>query len=110
MMAKMSWRQYSAWQAYANVEPFGEERADLRAGIVASLIANVNRDTTQKPTPFSAVDFMPDFEGKAKTVPLTSRASWQQVKETAKAYAKGGLFSDKRRTARQPRRQQSPTP
>jgi len=41
------------------IQPWlGPERGDLRAGIVASLIANVNRDP-DKSSPFSPADFMP---------------------------------------------------
>lgn len=43
-----------------SINPFlGPERGDLRAGIIASLIANVNRDAKKKPQPFTPVDFMP---------------------------------------------------
>jgi hypothetical protein len=48
--------------AYASIEPFGEERADVRAGIIASVIANVNRDRKKRPEPFSVQDFMPFIE------------------------------------------------
>ena len=61
-MTRCNSRQFAEWQAYYQVEPWGEERADLRAGIVASTIANVNRGKGQKP--FKPSDFMPDFEPK----------------------------------------------
>jgi Protein of unknown function (DUF4035) len=48
--------------AYASLEPFGEERADLRAGIIAMVIAEVNRDRTKRPQPFTPQDFMPQFD------------------------------------------------
>lgn len=44
---------------YAKLEPFGEERADLRAGIVAATIANAHRRKGSKP--FKPSDFMPAF-------------------------------------------------
>lgn len=56
----MTSAQFAEWLAYARVEPFGEERADLRMGIVASTIANVNRGKGQKP--YKPQNFMPDFE------------------------------------------------
>ena len=34
-------------------------RADFRAGMVCSLIANVYRDAKRKPEPFTPEDFMP---------------------------------------------------
>ena len=45
------------WMIFYRLEPFGDERADLRAGIVASTVANANRGKrgrSLKPT-----DFMP---------------------------------------------------
>ena len=50
--------------AYTRVEPWGEEREDWRAAMVASTIANVNRGKSQKP--FKPEDFMPDVGGKRK--------------------------------------------
>ncbi len=52
-------RALAEWQAYYLVEPWGEERADLRAGIVASTVANVHRDPKQ--AAFEPADFMPQF-------------------------------------------------
>ncbi len=48
--------------AYAELEPFGEERADLRAGIVASTVANTARDPKTQRDPFTPQEFMPKFE------------------------------------------------
>jgi hypothetical protein len=45
------------WMAYFAAEPWGEERADLRAGIVASTLANIHRGATTQA--FSPRDFMP---------------------------------------------------
>lgn len=40
------------------IDPWGEQRADLRAGIVASTLANVHRDPKRTP-PYKAAQFMP---------------------------------------------------
>ena len=53
----MSAAEYRAWQEYWSESPFGDERADVRAGIVASTIANVHRGRNQPP--FKPQDFMP---------------------------------------------------
>ncbi|MBX7237669.1 MAG: DUF4035 domain-containing protein [Caldilineales bacterium] len=53
----MSSLEFSEWIAYYNLEPFGLERFDLHAGIVASTIANVNRERNREP--YSPLDFMP---------------------------------------------------
>lgn len=66
------------WVAYFGLEPFGEERADLRAGIVSSVVANCNRAKGGKA--FEPKDFMPKF-GKRK------RATRQSMIATLKAIA-----------------------
>lgn len=87
MLAGMSWKQFQGWMAYAELEPFGEERADLRAGIVAHVIANANRDPKTKPEPFKPSDFMPDFDGNrgSSKKPLTDAGAWKKMKAQAKA-------------------------
>lgn len=45
--------------AFMRLEPFGEFRADLRAGIVAATVANAARSPDRPP--FKTTDFMPDF-------------------------------------------------
>jgi len=52
------------WIAFHSLEPWGEERADLRAAIVASTIANVNRAKGQPA--FKVADFMPEFDRAAR--------------------------------------------
>lgn len=58
LLGRMSSQELTDWMVYAQVEPFGDERADLRAALVASVIANVNRDPKKKPKPFDIADFM----------------------------------------------------
>lgn len=53
----LSSNDLSEWMAYFRVEPFGEDRKDLRMGILASVIANSNRGKSQRP--FKPSDFMP---------------------------------------------------
>ena len=63
LLSRVSSRELSEWMVYYEQEPFGEERGDLRAGIVASTVANANRDPKKQKKPFTAQDFMPSFEG-----------------------------------------------
>jgi hypothetical protein len=68
MLAEISSAQYSEWMAFYRLEPYGEERADLRAGIIASTIANANRGKNQKvfkPSDFIARFDPPDEEAEA---------------------------------------------
>ncbi len=57
----MRYKEFVEWMAFYQSEPFGEEANYLRAGIVASTIANCNRGEKQEP--FSATDFMPFYNG-----------------------------------------------
>lgn len=57
LQARMDSREFSEWMAYYGIEPWGEDRADLRSGILASITANINRKKNTKP--YSPIDFMP---------------------------------------------------
>jgi len=59
LLDRISSRELSEWMAFFGLEPFGEERADLRAGIVASTVANVNRGKGKRA--FKPQEFMPQF-------------------------------------------------
>lgn len=59
MLREISARQLGEWFAYALLEGFGDRRADIRMGILASLIANVHRDAKRKPSPYKPADFIP---------------------------------------------------
>ncbi len=60
MLSEISSRDFAGWMAYSRLEPWGEERDDLRMGIIASTIANANRPKNKKA--YRPQDFMPDFE------------------------------------------------
>ena len=60
MLSEITSRQFAEWMAYSRLEPWGEDRDDLRMGIVASVIANSNRGKGKKP--YKPQDFMPNFE------------------------------------------------
>lgn len=84
MLDTMTFSQLQGWLAYYHLEPWGEERADLRMGITASTIANANRVKGKALTPG---DFMPDFKAVAKTSaarvderkPLTDTAKFNHM-------------------------------
>lgn len=56
----MSSREFGEWMAYSAIEPFGEPRADLRAALVAKVIADVNRG--KNTPPYKLEDFMLRFD------------------------------------------------
>ena len=66
LLSTVDSRELAEWIAYhTHVEPIGEVRGDLRAGIVASTIANVNRKKHR--APFKAHDFMPYLKDTSQT-------------------------------------------
>ena len=47
-----------------------QERRDWgRTASLMALLANCNRDSKRKPSPYKPDDFMPDFDGKRKPQP-----------------------------------------
>ena len=60
--SRISSREFAEWMAFYRLEPFGEERADLRMAILAAVIANANRDPKQRKQPYEPKDFMPQFD------------------------------------------------
>ena len=60
-MREIDSEEFSWWLAYSRIEPFGHEREDMGAAMVSSVLANVNRDSKKRPTPFTVKDFMFDF-------------------------------------------------
>ena len=66
LLARVDSRELSEWMAYYQLDPFGNVREDLQAGIVASTIANVNRGKNDKA--FQPSDFMPLMEKSEQTV------------------------------------------
>lgn len=54
----MSAREFAEWQAYCTLEPFGPMADYWQAGLVSSVIANVNR-TKKSQKAFTPEDFMP---------------------------------------------------
>ena len=60
MLSKISAKKFIRWVAFLNIDPQGERRADLRTGIIASTLANINKKKDTKA--YDASDFMPSFK------------------------------------------------
>lgn len=71
LLARMTWRQLLGWMGYYRLDPWGGERQDLQAGIVAATIANVYRG---KGRAYKPGDFMPHFQPKARRVQTKEEA------------------------------------
>jgi hypothetical protein len=61
---RLSAAELTEWMAFYHLEPWGGERSDLQAGIIASTVANVNRDSKKKPEPYRPQDFIPQYGPK----------------------------------------------
>ena len=83
LLAETTSAELTEWAVFYEMEPFGPERGDLQAGIVAATVANVNRDAKKQKKPYTAHDFMPKFEGaaeaKAPKSPEELRRKWELV-------------------------------
>lgn len=60
LLDRMSGQELAEWRAFSLLEPFGEERADMRSAMVAQILANVNRGKDQ--APFKLEDFLSGYE------------------------------------------------
>lgn len=58
VLAELSAEEIAEWQAYARLEPFGNEW--IQTALLASLTANANRDTEAHPDPFELEQFLPE--------------------------------------------------
>ena len=56
----MSSSEFAEWQIRCAREPFGEERADLRAALIAATFANAHRPKGRRP--FKLEDFLLRFQ------------------------------------------------
>lgn len=63
LLQRISSRELTEWMALAEIEPFGEERADWRAAMIAATFANTLRGERE---PYPVSDFLLDFEDKAE--------------------------------------------
>ena len=59
MSARMTTEEFADWLAFERVEPFGSPAAHWRSALIASILANVNRDP-KKTKSFKISDFMPE--------------------------------------------------
>lgn len=56
--------------AYEQIEPFGDRRGDIQAGIVAATMANIHR--AKNTEAFSPSDFIPDWTVKSSQPQMQS--------------------------------------
>lgn len=62
LLSRISSRELTEWMALDAIEPVGDRRLDVLAAIQMALIANINRDRKKRKKPYSAEDFMPQWD------------------------------------------------
>lgn len=84
----MSSKEFETWKrVYAEHEPFGEWRADLRIGkAFAALLNKFCAVHFKNPKLFKPTDFLVQMERKKKTSAQKPQ-TWQDMKEMLRAYA-----------------------
>ena len=76
LLSRIDSAELAEWMAYERIDPFGNERGDLRAGIIASTVANCSVAVRAKTKPG---DFMPSFGRRV-------RQSVESIMANFKAY------------------------
>lgn len=87
MLAEMTWEQFRAWQEYAELEPFGPQREDYRAGVIASTVVNASPAKKRGARPVKPTDFFPATPTARRRKPLTDPSEWGNVISMAKVIA-----------------------
>ncbi|GAC1405483.1 MAG: hypothetical protein NVSMB6_00030 [Burkholderiaceae bacterium] len=54
----MPMAEYLSWQEFYAIEPWGLSVHDATQAHLASILANVNRDSGKRPTPYSLSEFL----------------------------------------------------
>lgn len=91
---KMTSDELTEWMAFFQLEPWGTEVEDIRSAIIATVIANANRDP-KKQRAFKIEDFMPKWGrsgGETQTVEEQMR-----VLENWRACFESGVNTDGQR-------------
>lgn len=78
MLRSMTLQQFREWQLFAEIEPFDEERDDLRFGSVVQMIAEVNRNPKRRARPFKLDEARLRFGDSP--APKRQEQTWQQQK------------------------------
>lgn len=65
LLASIDSKELAEWMAYYQIQPFGEEIKDMRAGIIAEMLANIHRRRGSKE--YSWRDFFGHHRYRAQT-------------------------------------------
>jgi len=65
----MTNQEFMTWAAYYRVEPWGDDRADIRSAIVAQVTASLSNLVAKRPRSFKLSQFIPKFNRPTKQTP-----------------------------------------
>lgn len=81
LLARISSLELSEWMAFYSIEPFGTERDNLHAGVVASATVNLWRDSDDEPA--RPQDFLLQFGAQDDTDPAASEDLYDMMRTWA---------------------------
>ena len=84
LMGQLSSREFDEWMAYYGLEPFGELRGDLQAGIVASTMVNMLSGKDAKK--LSPGDFVLFQQDQAEKKPRDAKELYAQFRSWAASF------------------------
>jgi len=98
---EISAREFSEWLAYGQIEPWGEQRADMRNALVCCILANAHRGKNQ--AAFKVDDFMPEFD-RQKPSPEALKQKFEALAKLHNAKVKAAQHgnANNRKTRRHP--------
>lgn len=89
-LGRVTSRELTELQLFAETEPFGEERADWRAAVALAFHANLHRDRQQRSQPYRPENFLHDFSferrwraGELATAPPSAEAQIARLDQWA---------------------------
>ncbi len=82
MLDRMGERELLEWMAFSQIEPIGDDREDLRMGMMCTAIMAAAGAKKENGDQFGLADFIIDFWKQAEPEEVKS-ASWRRNKEIA---------------------------
>jgi hypothetical protein len=81
MLRSITRRQFEEWKLYASLEPFDEERQDLRIASVVQTLAEIHRNSKKRKRPFTLDEARLRFGDTPARVEAPVAKTWQQQKQ-----------------------------
>lgn len=87
MLSRMSSREFSEWMIYYELEPFGEERADLRQAMTTSAVHNNLQAKAKNPKYTKPTDFMLFSKNEDEQVDTVEPVPSEELRKKFMAFA-----------------------